>query len=103
MKGKEAEQLNPEDITLGETMGRLPECILQGNNMEVWTLDRMVGPDVGAAGRPQSMEMYVQGSYFGCKVRLDIPGSRKKAQDLAFSMDIDSIIWVTDKQTKGAC
>lgn len=57
----------------------------------------MVGGDAGRDGSKDLMETYVKGTGDSGYICLDIHGSRKTVDNLEFSIDIDSVIWVTDK------
>ena len=76
----------------------LPGGMLTGNDWEVWTLKRMVGPEAGLENTDQGMRTYITGkTNSGAYIRLDIHKSRQTVEDLKFSIDIDSIIWETSR------
>ena len=97
-KNRDAQDVRPEDIALGKLKNsRLPGSVRDADDMERWTLNRMIDPDVGA-------EAYITGrAPSGKFIFLDIHGSRKPAPDLQYSIDIDSVLWVTDRLKVNGC
>ena len=89
-----------KDLADGRSADILPDKMITGNDLEVWTLAQMVGEEAGAKGTEDGMKTYVTGKTDSGKfIRLDIHGSRKEVpiENLQFSVDINSIIWEMDR------
>ena len=102
---------NSTNVDLGEVAegtwkGRLPQSLIAGNDLVVWTLDQMVGVEAGVRDTQQSTRTYTTGTTeSGSLIRLDIQESRERleVEDIHISVDIDSILWITDRlRTTGA-
>ena len=96
------ERRNPTEMNQVDLQWKdlIPEKMIEGNDLEVWTLAQMVGEGAGAEGTEDGMRTYITGKTSSGKfIRLDIHRSRKEVpiEDLLFSVDIDSIIWETDR------
>jgi len=80
----------------GKWKGRLPESMINGKDLEVWSLSTTV--QEGEKGTAEErMKLYVTGrTSTGSYVRLDLHKSREKVDNLKISVDIDSVIWETD-------
>lgn len=77
--------------------GPLPVEMIEGNDLEMWTLERMVGVEAGEEGTDEWMKTYITGKTGGGSyIHLDIHKSRKQVENLQLSADIDAVIWVTD-------
>jgi len=90
-------EMDLKQLANGEWKDRLPESMIVGKDLEVWPLSKIVQEgDKGTA--EESMRIFVTGkTTTGSYIRLDIHKSREKVENLNFSVDIDSVIWETDK------
>jgi hypothetical protein len=97
-KRKEAANVEAQEVAEGDWVGhRLPEAAITGNDLEAWTVKKMVGPAAGEEGTEKGMMTYITGkTSSGKHIRLDINKSRKVVENLHFSADIDSVLWITD-------
>ena len=70
-------------------------------DMVVWTLDQMVGAEAGKEGTEKGMRTYINGITGDrndkCLICLDIQKSRRAVKNMDISVDIDSILWITDR------
>ena len=90
--------VDPDQLATGRWKGRIPHPLIKGNDLEVWTLEKMVGQEAGIRNTDKAMRTYITGrTDSGSLIHLDIPKSRKPVGDLVFSADIDSVIWITDR------
>jgi hypothetical protein len=98
-KRKDATDVDEGEVAKGKWHGhRLPEDMIKADDLESWTLGKMVGPEAGELGTEDGMRTYITGKTRGGKyIRLDVEKSRKVVENLDFAIDIDSILWVTDK------
>jgi hypothetical protein len=96
---KEATDVDEGEVAKGKWHGhRLPEDMIKADDVESWTLEKMVGWEAGEVGTEDGMRTYITGkTRSGKYVRLDVQKSRKTVENLHFAIDIDSILWVTDK------
>lgn len=96
-KTRNLTHVDPNDLVEGKWNQLIPEAMIKGEDMEVWTLGQMVGADAGREGTDKWMKTYITGRTDSEHlIRLDIHKSRKRVEDLQFSADIDTVIWETD-------
>jgi len=90
-------EMDLNQLVNGEWKGHLPESMIDGKDLEVWPLSKMV-EEGGKGTAEERMKIYVTGrTSTGSYIRLDVHKSRERVDNLNFSVDIDSVIWETDK------
>jgi len=99
-KERLAAGIDASELIAGTRKGPFLTSEITGDDLLVWGLDKMV--DRGGEKFDTQMRPYITGRYAtvvnpGHFVRLDILRSRKTVHDVQISMDIDSVIWLTDK------
>jgi len=99
-KEKLAAGIDGTELVSGTRKGPFPTSEITGNDVLVWGLDEMV--DRGGAEFDNQMRLYITGRYATVVnpdhfIRLDLLRSRKTVNDVRISMDIDSVIWLTDR------
>ena len=100
-KKKRSVTVSPEEMVYGDWKGRLPHSVLNDTDMVVWTLGQMVGAEAGKEGTEKGMRTYINGITGDGNdkrlIRLDIQKSRRTVENVDISVDIDSVLWITDK------
>jgi hypothetical protein len=95
---KVATEVELKDLATWKEKDRLPQSLIRGKDLEVWTLDRMVGTEAGEEDTDKARNTYITGKTdSGSFIRLDLHQSREKVKSVECSVDIDSVHWVTDK------
>ena len=95
-KRRATTEMDLDQLANGKWKDRLPESMINGKDLEVWSLSTMV--QEGEKGTAEErMKLYVTGrTSTGSYVRLDLHKSREKVDNLKISVDIDSVVWETD-------
>ena len=96
-KWKECKNATEVDqVELREDNRPLPESLITGNDMVVWTLEDM--EKMAGGGEAERMKAYITGrTNSGLYIRLDIQKSGRALEDLKYLADVDSVIWLTDR------
>ena len=90
-----------EDLLSLDARAILPDSFIAGSDLVEWGLEEMMA-EAGSENSLSSMMAYVAGRVCsgpkeGSYIRLDIMKDRVQPKEVAISVDIDSIIWLTPK------